>query len=598
MTRGRISSYRRGRKIKADATLRTLCAMGGLAITMLLAFLFSEATPERRRLSSDDVQFKILEDVPGLAVVVYSLVLILFFIALAGVTDDYFVPSLAVISARLSLTEDVAGATFMAAGSSAPELFTSLVDVLFKQDSIGIGTIVGSAVFNILVIIACSGAFATTVLIIDWRPFVRDCSFYAFSILLLLIFIKLDGSEGKAYWWEGLIMVACYGIYIFIMWKNPELMECLGRIGGVPEKNESSDEQNKSSQGAEMVAQKPKCAAKITMQAADANQLSITVAMFDTFQKMVKGTENLISSELNLELNHIKIIYIKDEKNPDANMKLHSHLTNLATQAAVESGISVKQAQMEDLPTSGSTPSVIEAGVVEPEPKKDDSDSEDEPWPGPLRYLQILVGGVAKCWDWFFSWTVPGCNTEDDREDWEKMPEGDDKNRVDAELREREKWYVAAFVCSVLWIAILSYVMVDLADRIGKIIGWGSVLMGLTVLAAGTSIPDALSSVATAKRGKGDMAVANAIGSNVFDILLGLGIPWAIYGAIKGGDPYVVQLDKILTFVIILFATLILTVLTFVVLKWRLGPRLGQLLLFLYAVFFALAIIIARDSGD
>merc|ERR1719384_1794433 len=174
------------------------------------------------------------------------------------------------------------------------------------------------------------------------------------------------------------------------------------------------------------------------------------------------------------------------------------------------------------------------------------------------------------------------------------MQDGPEKNAIDQELRGKEKWYVVAFTASVLWIALLSYVMVDLADRIGKIIGWGSVLMGLTVLAAGTSIPDALSSVATAKRGMGDMAVANAIGSNVFDILLGLGIPWAIYGAINGGNPYPVDLDKIITFVIILFATLVLTVVTFIVLKWRLGPRLGQLLLFLYAVFFGLAIIIAR----
>merc|ERR1719384_390028 len=176
------------------------------------------------------------------------------------------------------------------------------------------------------------------------------------------------------------------------------------------------------------------------------------------------------------------------------------------------------------------------------------------------------------------------------------MQDGPEKNAIDKELREKEKWYVVAFCCSVMWIAVLSYVMVDLSDRIGKIIGWSSVLMGLTVLAAGTSIPDALSSVATAKRGMGDMAVANAIGSNVFDILLGLGIPWAIYGIKEGGNPYIINLDKILVFVIILFATLVLTVLTFIALKWRLNPRSGQLLLFLYAVFFALAIIIAREE--
>uniref|UniRef100_A0A668AZL4 Sodium/calcium exchanger membrane region domain-containing protein n=1 Tax=Myripristis murdjan TaxID=586833 RepID=A0A668AZL4_9TELE len=82
------------------------------------------------------------------------------FYALAIVCDDYFVPSLEKISENLQLSEDVAGATFMAAGSSAPELFTSLIGVFVTKGDVGVGTIVGSAVFNILVIIGLSGIFA------------------------------------------------------------------------------------------------------------------------------------------------------------------------------------------------------------------------------------------------------------------------------------------------------------------------------------------------------------------------------------------------------------------------------------------------------
>ena len=53
-----------------------------------------------------------------------------------------FVPSLEAISEKLDLSEDVAGATFMAAGSSAPELFTSVAGVGVESD-VGVGTIVG-----------------------------------------------------------------------------------------------------------------------------------------------------------------------------------------------------------------------------------------------------------------------------------------------------------------------------------------------------------------------------------------------------------------------------------------------------------------------
>ena len=62
--------------------------------------------------------------------------------ALAIICDDFFVPSLEAISEKLDLSEDVAGATFMAAGSSAPELFTSVAGVAVGSD-VGVGTIVG-----------------------------------------------------------------------------------------------------------------------------------------------------------------------------------------------------------------------------------------------------------------------------------------------------------------------------------------------------------------------------------------------------------------------------------------------------------------------
>lgn len=45
--------------------------------------------------------------------------------------------------------------------------------------------------------------------------------------------------------------------------------------------------------------------------------------------------------------------------------------------------------------------------------------------------------------------------------------------------------------------------------------------MGLTILAAGTSIPDLITSVIVARKGLGDMAVSSSVGSNIFDITVG-----------------------------------------------------------------------------
>ncbi len=59
------------------------------------------------------------------------------------------------IAKRLSFSDDVAGATLMAAGASAPELFANIVSI-YTHSAIGMGTVVGSEIFNQLVI--CAGA--------------------------------------------------------------------------------------------------------------------------------------------------------------------------------------------------------------------------------------------------------------------------------------------------------------------------------------------------------------------------------------------------------------------------------------------------------
>jgi hypothetical protein len=57
----------------------------------------------------------------------YSLGVLYMFIGLSIIADDFFVPALDLISEKLKLSPDVAGATLMAAGGSAPELFTSAI---------------------------------------------------------------------------------------------------------------------------------------------------------------------------------------------------------------------------------------------------------------------------------------------------------------------------------------------------------------------------------------------------------------------------------------------------------------------------------------
>lgn len=151
------------------------------------------------------------------AIVLHILGVVYMFVALAIVCDEFFVPSLDVIIEKLDIQDDVAGATFMAAGGSAPELFTSVIGVFVSFDDVGIGTIVGSAVFNILFVIGMCALFSKTVLTLTWWPLFRDCFFYSASLITLILFFR----DNQIHWAEALVLFTFYIAYVtFMKWNQ------------------------------------------------------------------------------------------------------------------------------------------------------------------------------------------------------------------------------------------------------------------------------------------------------------------------------------------------------------------------------------------
>jgi len=156
----------------------------------------------------------------------------------------------------------------------------------------------------------------------------------------------------------------------------------------------------------------------------------------------------------------------------------------------------------------------------------------------------------------------------------------------DCRLEERRSWYPLTFTMSIVWIGILSFLMVDFAGRAGCILGVPEFLMGLVVLSVGTSVPDALSSILVARNGQGNMAVCNVLGSNVFNILLGLGMPWMIACLIHD-EPYYTGETSIVEPALILLGYLVALILILVAFKWELSGPMGVLLLVLQAAYWA-----------
>ena len=347
-------------------------------------------------------------------IIVWILGLILTFYLLAIVVEVYFVETLEIISKRLKLSSDIAGATFMAVGSSAPELFVAIL-ALFRvqeQQSMGAGTIVGSAIFNILVIIGASALVKRAVL--TWQPVIRDLAFYVLCILLLLYTFR-DGSITLI---DALLYLALYVVYLFSfsLWKKIVPYE-------------------------------------------------------------ITADNAIIDDIVNLEEDHQQ---------------------------------NTRQSQW----TWKNTP--------------------------------------EKILSFFF-----------------------------ADLRQRPQLLFLNFGMSIIFLAILSHFMVESAVHVAQSFGLPEVIIALTILAAGTSIPDLMSSIIVARRGQGDMAIANAVGSNIFDIAIGLGLPW-VFIILWRGESVQVVTENLNSSIILLFATVIALLFLLIVRRWEIGRYAGMLLIGAY----------------
>jgi len=86
-------------------------------------------------------------------------------------------------------------------------------------------------------------------------------------------------------------------------------------------------------------------------------------------------------------------------------------------------------------------------------------------------------------------------------------------------------WVSLAFVVAgVILLAIGAQLTVTGAVELARLLGWSERIIGLTIVSAGTGLPEVVASLVSSARGRSDMAIGNVIGSNLFNILGILGI--------------------------------------------------------------------------
>uniref|UniRef100_A0A8C3A9V1 Solute carrier family 24 member 3 n=1 Tax=Cyclopterus lumpus TaxID=8103 RepID=A0A8C3A9V1_CYCLU len=485
-----------------------------------VCFLFSAAIHEFPR-----DYFTNQERVDG-AVGLHVLFAVYMFYALALVCDDYFVPCLEKICERLQLSEDVAGATFMAAGSSAPELFTSVIGVFITKGDVGVGTIVGSAVFNILCIIGVCGIFAVQTIHLTRWPLLRDSTYYTFvSIGFIVSSIELFISFSSY-----LLCKICFKANHH---RKPSVLMVDELLSAYPHQLSFSEA------GMRIM---------ITSHFSPRTRLTMASRMLITERQRLINTHTLTNGD------------------SDVPVKGRSRRSLENGMSGTERGGGVRHDDQE----AGN-----ETENEDNENNENDEEEEEEDGGGPLVPFKCPVCNKLK---WLLAWplclllyfTVP--NSSSPR--W-------------------DNYYMLSFACSTLWIAAFSYIMVWMVTVIGFTLGIPDVIMGITFLAAGTSVPDCMASLIVARQGMGDMAVSNSIGSNVFDILVGLGLPWALKTlAISYGSDIKLNSKGLIFSVGLLLASVFLTVLGVHLNKWTLDKRFGFMCLLLYSVFLCFSCLI------
>ncbi|KAM4553438.1 sodium/potassium/calcium exchanger 1-like [Fundulus diaphanus] len=534
-------------------------------------------------------------------VILHILGMMYMFVSLAIVCDEFFVPALGVITDKLAISDDVAGATFMAAGGSAPELFTSLIGVFIAHSNVGIGTIVGSAVFNILFVIGMCALFSREILHLTWWPLFRDVSFYILDLILLIIFFL----DNVIMWWESMMLVACYSLYVVFMKFNVQLErefktqllkhKSIVKVIAVeePEKTNGEGEDNTPPAPED----KNRLKLKPSLQRGGSSASLHNSTMRNTiFQLMIHTLDPLGDGKFRDKAETLTSVARrkseprsqdksegkdgKTEETKEAEAAPAKDAEKKEQPEEKKDDVPAEQGGSEGSDDSGSDEDDSEEESEESsedeeededENEDEDKEEQDDPlsleWPDTPRkqatYL-FLLPIVFPLW-----LTVP-----------------------DVRNQKARKFFVFTFLGSIMWIAIFSYLMVWWAHQVGETIGISEEIMGLTILAAGTSIPDLITSVIVARKGLGDMAVSSSVGSNIFDITMGLPIPWLLYSFIHGLAPVAVSSNGLFCAIVLLFLMLLFVIISIATCKWKMNKVLGFTMFLLYFVFLVLSVML------
>lgn len=182
---------------------------GFILVFILLVFLFWSLRKSRNDVRSGNSSHPIPKYSLGVAVIIVI-------VACVGLVfgADMLVKSATIIARKLGVSERIISVSVIALGTSLPELATSAMAAIRKQNEISIGNILGSNIFNVLAILGTTACVS---------PFeIKDKSFnfdmiwmLSISALIFLLILPLKGSLLKR--WKGFVLILIYFTYIYLV---------------------------------------------------------------------------------------------------------------------------------------------------------------------------------------------------------------------------------------------------------------------------------------------------------------------------------------------------------------------------------------------
>ena len=161
------------------------------------------------------------------------------------------------------------------------------------------------------------------------------------------------------------------------------------------------------------------------------------------------------------------------------------------------------------------------------------------------------------------------------------------RHKIDSEEDEENIGIGRAVIFTIIGligIVLGSNFVVDSATKIATILGVSQRLISLTIIAFGTSLPELVTSVISARKGESDIAIGNVVGSNIFNIGIVIGLPVALFGGIG-----------IINFSYIDLITMIIaTVLLFIFSRndYKISKREGFIFLLIFVVYYSYVLFV------